>query len=185
MEKGTNHDQCQLMQKLGIKIGIKFLKTKRRKMAILNGFPPSNTISCGISIVNSIANPAPIIVEKVVKLSQLRVEDRFRYDKTGVNHDAPQEFMYISKDYKPESGIPVKVRAICYKSPLDPEKWNIEVGEVFDFDASESVIWLQITYDGKGLEPDCCRGCGEKLVKDNFSNEYGDYCPNNWCETYS
>lgn len=149
-------------------------------MAILRGFPPSNTISPGVSIGNSVATT--IVVEKTVKLIQLRPEDRFKADKYGTA-SGHQEFMFLDsdKDLDPTSSIPVIVRAICYKSNYEGV---IEPGNIYSFDANKEVIWLQTTTDGKGLEIDVCRGCGEKLVKDNLSGTYGDYCPNSWCEVY-
>ena len=34
----------------------------------------------------------------------------------------------------------------------------------------------------KKFAPKKCLGCGEKLVRDNFSKVYGDWCPNEKCE---
>lgn len=132
-------------------------------MAVLPGFPPSNTISPGTKM-------SPEIVEKNVEVGKLRSEDLFRCIVGGTY----QKFMFISKQLKENKYI---VRAICLDNGVANSVQNFEV---LSFDLNTEVVWIQQSY-GEGNEIDSCRGCGQKLVSDKLSEKYGDYCPNLWC----
>ena len=90
--------------------------------------------------------------------------------------------MVVSKAENFDKNLGITVRAICYKKPENID--GIQPGEICNFTEDETVTWLQETTDGVGIEPNCCRGCGAKLINDNISKKYGDYCPNSWCEVY-
>lgn len=127
-------------------------------MAILRGFPPSNTISPTTYI--------PDIVDTPIKLSNLEPEEKFR-TKTGA------EYMRLSNDF-------LGPRGICYKSSTTD--YGEKPGDVYGFDPDVEVIWLRKIYRNQvGHAADCCQKCGTKLVCDEFSKTYGDWCPNENC----
>lgn len=130
-------------------------------MDILTGFPPSNTISPGTYI--------PDIVRTKIKIGNLEPEQKF------VTKDE-MEFMRLSNDM--HGGI----KAICYKGGP-----NHEAGTVYCFDRNVEVFWLRPIYihakfqRGMIIPADCCQRCGTKLICDDFSTKYGDWCPNENC----
>ena len=127
-------------------------------MAILRGFPPSNMISPGTYI--------PDIVRTKIKIGNLEPEQKF------VKEDG-SEFMRLSND------MHGSVKAICYKS--GPHN---SAGDVYCFDKNAEVFWLREIYTHRNsriIPADCCQKCGCKLVVDEFSDKYGDWCSNPSC----
>jgi hypothetical protein len=86
-------------------------------MAILTGFPPSNTISPGPRIPCAIK-------ETTVEIGSLKEESRFRL---GEN-----EYFLLKRIY------PGSPRALCYKGS--------DVGQIMGFSLDKEVIWLENTY---------------------------------------
>jgi len=123
-------------------------------MAILRGFPPSNSIFPTTYI--------PDIVETSIKIGNLEVEEKFRTED--------------GSEYLKLKNASWECRAICYKSKTN------EAGAIYGFDINREVIWLRKSYKHVPLtDVSCCQKCGEKLIIDEFSNQYGDWCPNPSC----
>lgn len=123
-------------------------------MAILKGFPPSNSI-CPSTYI-------PDIVDTPIKIGNLEPEQKFRTEDGS-------EYLKLKNDV-------YGCRAICYKGG--------SAGDIFGFDVSREVIWLRPIYKHVVSPPsvDYCQKCGTKLVVDQFSNSYGDWCPNPKCD---
>jgi hypothetical protein len=84
-------------------------------MAIIRGFPPSNSIQEGIRF--------PKIIETVVKISDLKLKDRYRIDEC--------EFMFIEHKSNYVTGI-------CYK-----DDQNHILGGLYSCSEDREVIWLK------------------------------------------
>lgn len=135
-------------------------------MAILKGFPPSNTISPGTYI--------PTIKEVRVKIGLIPAENAFRTDDGC-------EFMMLGRDVH-------GCRAVCYlakeRDVMGLVGLHETPGTIYGFDINREVIWLKKVYTHRpnaDIPEDCCQKCGEKLQIDAFSKEFGDWCPNPNC----
>jgi hypothetical protein len=88
-------------------------------MAILRGFPPSNSIQEGIRI--------PKIVHTPMKIGELQSESRFTVNDS--------EYMILTnQDWRGP-------RAIMYKTAQ--EKNQTLIGSVYGFDKELEVVWLK------------------------------------------
>lgn len=122
-------------------------------MAILKGFPPSNMISPSTYI--------PDIVDTPIKIGNLQVEEKFRIENGS-------EYLKLKNDF-------YGCRAICYKGN--------DAGHIMGFDINKEVIWLRriYTHVNSPTPVTHCQKCGTKLVVDEVSGQYGDWCPNSKC----
>jgi hypothetical protein len=140
-------------------------------MAILKGFPPSNIIGGG--------HPIPKIVEVKIKIKNLPYEEKFiSYDKNEYYFK-----LHYYRNIRDQSNL--LCRAICYKSKQTAYT-NYTVGatpgEIRYFDNDAEVFWLKNVYNETNVvQGDCCQECGTKLVQDQFSSRFGDFCPNENC----
>lgn len=92
-------------------------------MAILRGFPPSNTIQTGI--------PIPQLIEIEISIKDLSVEEKFR-SKVGA------EYMKLTNNSWNDC------RGICYKSSK-----HSFAGAVYGFGDNLMVTWLKEVYPGQ------------------------------------
>ena len=107
------------------------------------------------------------LITRMIK--ELKVGDKFKFDFTKLNPKNKQSFIIIENNYN-------ETKTVCYDSQFANDGFfGVNPGNIYTFEDNDEVQW--ITNPGKGV--DNCRGCGQKLVVDSF----GEYCPNEWCDT--
>lgn len=138
-------------------------------MAILKGFPPSNTVSTH----NYHYSNEPEIYEIPILIKNLKQEEKFR--------TSYGEFMRMTN----QDGH-TACRGLCYKKFIENVPImlaRLEVGDICFFNSEDEVTWLRMANSKPDSYPmDCCQYCGAKLIVDAVSNRFGDWCPNEDCD---